>query len=181
MNLPDGRLVHSRVVREPGVALRTALDRSLTGYAILAPQESLLLDANTRAVLTFEEGVPALVEEPATDRTGPEALATIAGPGPYSVDLYESPVGSLPDPEAWPERTVPPAMPAERLAGDPPLAERTRAAASAAALERRVTPGDVGAVEAFLADEAKIEAIREQARGEVERRAEEWDLADELV
>jgi hypothetical protein len=35
-------------------------------------------------------------------------------------------------------------------------------------------------VEAFLADEERIEAIRAEARAEAERRAEEWGL-DEAV
>jgi hypothetical protein len=76
------------------------------------------------------------------------------------------------------ERTfrVPPAMPAERLAGDPGLAARTRAAAPDERLDDRAESGS--AVEAFLADESKIEAIREQAREEAQHRAAEWGLSD---
>ena len=33
-----------------------------------------------------------------------------------------------------------------------------------------------GAVEAFLEDEEKIDAIKERAREEAQRRAAEWDL-----
>jgi len=74
-------------------------------------------------------------------------------------------------------------MPAERLAGDPDLAARTRERAP----DERVTDGkpespatDEGmdAVEAFLEDEGKIEAIREQARTEARERAQEWGLTD---
>lgn len=69
-------------------------------------------------------------------------------------------------------------MPARRLAGDPALAERTRerSPAAASAREAESTTGTPGAVEAFLADEAKIEAIQQRAREEAERRAVEWDL-----
>jgi hypothetical protein len=69
-------------------------------------------------------------------------------------------------------------MPAERLAGDPGLAARTRAAAPDERLDDRAGSGS--AVEAFLADESKIEAIREQAREEARRRAAEWGLSEAL-
>jgi len=75
---------------------------------------------------------------------------------------------------------VPPGMPAERLAGDPALADSTRRAAPA---DWPTVPGgeageDHGAVEAFLEDEEKIAAIREQAREEARQRAVEWGLND---
>jgi hypothetical protein len=71
-------------------------------------------------------------------------------------------------------------MPAERLAGDPALADSTRRAAPA---DRSAAAGsesgdDHSAVEAFLEDEAKIEAIREQARQEAKQHAAEWGLSD---
>jgi hypothetical protein len=74
-------------------------------------------------------------------------------------------------------------MPAERLAGDPDLAARTRAKAPDDRV--RESPGgdsdsdevaQQSAVEAFLEDEGKIEAIREQAREEARERAAEWGL-----
>jgi hypothetical protein len=68
-------------------------------------------------------------------------------------------------------------MPAERLAGDQSLADRTREAAPA---DRR-DDDETDPVAAFLDDEAKVDAIREQARTEARRRAEEWGLDDELV
>jgi len=37
---------------------------------------------------------------------------------------------------------------------------------------------NVDAVEAFLADEQKVEAIRERAREEAAERAEEWGFED---
>lgn len=67
-------------------------------------------------------------------------------------------------------------MPADRLAGDPALADRTRAAAP---VDRdAVANGDP--VNEFLGDDEKIAAIREQARAEAERRAAEWGL-DEVL
>ncbi len=70
-------------------------------------------------------------------------------------------------------------MPAERLAGDADLAARTRAAAPQARLTASSEEADEpGAVEAFLADKAKIEAIQQQARAEATARAEEWGLTD---
>ncbi|WP_226012171.1 hypothetical protein [Halomicrobium salinisoli] len=178
MNLPDGRLLKSRVVDDPRDPLAAALDRSVTGYAVLEPQEALLLDTGGTGVLTFRDGVPELAYHTGTDRGGPEALADLATPGPYHVELYDlapDALDALGDPDAL---SVPPGMPAERLAGDPALAASTRRAAPEPR-DPDPTAGDggdrePGAVEAFLRDEAKIEAIREQAREEAERRAEEW-------
>ena len=182
MNLPRGRLLRSRVVDGPGTVLRSALDGTLTGYAVFEPQDTLLFDDEGRGVMTFEAGVPTLVYDAATDRGGPDALAELAGPGPYRVELFELAPSVLADVhEQSTALRVPPAMPAERLAGDSALADRTRRAAPDAARERADGAAGVGAVEAFLDDEATVEAIREQARTEAERRAEEWGLTDELV
>ena len=182
MNLPTGRLVRSRVVDDPSVALAAALDRELTGYCVLAPQDALLLDADGKGVLTFESGVPVVAYHASTDRGGPAALADLAVPGPYSADLYELDADALAEVHDTPELQVPPGMAAERLAGDPDLAERTRATAPADRLAGTAVEGESrSAVEAFLADEGKVEAIREQAREEARRRAEEWGLDDELV
>jgi hypothetical protein len=177
MNVPRGRLLHSRVVDDPGALLSTALDRSLTGYAVLEPQDALLFDEGARGVVTFEAGVPVLVYDATTDRGGPDALADLAGPGPYRVELYDLPREELDALDPAPALRVPPDMPADRLAGDPDLAARTREAAPDARLD---TPAG-SAVEAFLADEEKIAAIREQARAEAQRRAEEWGLTDALA
>jgi hypothetical protein len=178
MNVPRGRLVRSRVVDDPGVVLDAALDRSLTGYAVLEPQDALLFDDGARGVMTFESGVPVLVYDATTDRGGPDALADLAGPGPYRVELYELPPAALDAAHDTPALRVPPAMPAERLVGDADLAARTREAAP----ESRLADEPAGsAVEAFLADETKIEAIRTQAREEAQRRAAEWGLTDALA
>ena len=183
MNLPTGQLVRSRVVDDPSGALAAALDRELTGYCVLAPQDALLLDDGSKGVLTFEAGVPVVVYHVGSDRGGPAALADLAMPGPYSADLFELDATDLTEVHDTPELAVPPGMPAERLAGDPALAERTRAAAPD---DRRTgatarEDGPESAVEAFLADEGKVEAIREQARTEARQRAEAWGLEDELA
>lgn len=179
MKIPRGSLLRSRVVSDPAVALAAALDRELTGYAVLEPQDALLLGGETRGVLTFEEGVPVLAYDAATDAGGPDALADLAVPGPYSVELYELDAADLADAHATDELRVPPEMPAERLAGDRDLAARTREAAP----EERLAAdeGSANPVEAFLADEEKIEALRQRAREEAHARAEEWGLDDALA
>ena len=194
MNLPCGTLVRSRVVSDPGVALAEALDRRLTGYAVLEPQDAILLETDSNGVLTFEAGVPVLAYHAGTDRGGPNALADLAVPGPYSVDLYELAGEDLAAAHDTPDLRVPPGMPADRLAGDADLVDLTRVRAPADRLGADTgddgdgdgdgpTPTDEGpgAVEAFLADADRIEEIREQAREEARSRAAEWGLDDELA
>lgn len=177
MTLPDGRLVRSRVMSDPGAALEHALDRELTGYVVFAPQETLLLDGHDRGVLTFEAGIPVTASHTGTDRGGPAALGDLAVPGPYLCEFYELEATALEQRHGRAEVRVPPGLPADRLAGDPALADRTR---SAAPPDRRDEEAPTSAVAAFLEDEAKITAIREEARAEAERQASEWGLEDHL-
>lgn len=179
MRLPEGDLVRSRVVSDPGTALSTALDRRLTGYAVFRPQDTLLLGGDRRAVLTFEAGIPVLAYDGASDRGGAEALGDLAVPGPYKVELYELSSEALAEAHDTPELRVSPGMPAEELAADSGLAERTRALAPDVHEDDFQT--DKSALEAFLADEEKIDAIREQAREEAEQRAAEWGFDDQLA
>jgi hypothetical protein len=175
MKLPQGRLVRQRVVSDPGTALASALEAELTGYARLESQDALLLDADGVGVLTFEDGVPTVAYHTGTDRGGQDALADIAVAGPYRLELYELDGDVLADVHGIDDFCVPPETPAERLAGDPTLAERTREAAPAGRTTSRSTDGsDTGAVEAFLDDEEKIAAIQERAREEAEQRAAAW-------
>lgn len=168
--LPAGRLLRSRVVDDPGSVLADALDRELTGYVTLEPQGALLADEPDRGVLVFEDGVPRLAYHPRTGG-GEAALSAMAGPGPCRVKLHETSVATLPALDA-PGSSVDPGRPAERLAADSDLAARTR---------RRAPDSDDGsAVEAFLENEAAVAAVREEARAEAERRAEEWGLEGEL-
>jgi len=184
MKLPPGQLVRSRVVKDLRTALVGALDREVTGYAVLEPRESLLLDESGEGVLTFEGGVPVVAYHTGTDRGGPPALADLAASGPYRLELFAlapADLAAVHDLDAF---RVPPGMPADRLAGDQRLADRTREAGPDAFVDiddggrgqsdHDEVTSDVGAVEAFLDDEAKIAAIRERARTEAERRAEEW-------
>ncbi|PSQ17187.1 hypothetical protein BRD00_08305 [Halobacteriales archaeon QS_8_69_26] len=253
-SLPEGSLVHSRVVSDPCEALSAALDRSLTGYAVLEPQDVLLLDADDAGVIAFRDGVPVAAVHAGTGRGGPEALADLAAPGPYSVELRATDDAGPSALADRPDHCVPPGMPAERLAGDQDLADRTRTEAprhrdptsdrNALDRNRDPTPGSGGggpgrgtagsgsrrgeagrptggsgppghpdpgrsatgedaprecpveerptgsspdggpdgadAVAAFLDDERKIEAIREQASRQARRRADEWGLTDQL-
>lgn len=176
MKIPDGDLLRSRVVDDPGTTLATALERRLTGYAVLEPQDTVLLGDETRGVVTFEEGVPVLAYCTTTDRGGADALEDVARPGPYSVDLYELDRSALAAAHEADDLRVSPGLPAERLADDRDLVTRTRDAAP----DDRLGSDDTDAVESFLDDEAQIEAIREQAREEARTRAEEWGLTDAL-
>lgn len=189
MKLPEGQLVRSRVVSDPRTVLVDALDRELTGYAVFEPQDALLLDGQGRGVLTFRRGVPAVAYHTGTERAGPPALADLAAEGPYRLELFALAPADLAGVHERAAFCVPPGMPAERLAGDPELAERTRDAApperlsadsgmrrddSTAVAPEETTDRQPGAVEAFLDDAEKIEAIRDQAREEAQERAEEW-------
>jgi hypothetical protein len=176
MRIPRGDLLRSRVVDDPGTTLSTALDRRLTGYAVFEPQDAVLLDDDTRGVVTFEDGVPTLAYCTDTDRGGAEALGDVAGPGPYSVDLYELDRAALAEAHEADDLRVPPGLPAERLTDDRDLVTRTREAAP----DDRLGADDTDAVAAFLDDEEGIEAIRERAREEARARAAEWGLTDAL-
>ena len=177
MKLPRGRLERRRAVSDLATPLANALDAELTGYARLESQDALLLAGDGVGVLTFEDGVPMAAYHTGTDEGGPAALAAIAASGPYRVELFALEAATLAEVHAATDLTVPPTMPARRLAGDAALADRTLEAAPTGALDRageEATSDEPGAVEAFLADEAKIEAIQERAREEATRRAEEW-------
>lgn len=180
MKLPRGRLVRSRVVDDPATALAGALDRSLTGYAVLEPQETLLFsEEDDRGVVTFEAGVPVVAYHTGTDRGGPAALGDLAMPGPYHADLYRLAGDALAPVHATDPLRVPPGMAADRLAGDPDLAERTRRRAATREAPAADAPGEDPVV-TFLEDDDKIAAIQERARREAERRAEAWGLEDHL-
>lgn len=172
MNVPTGELLRSRVVADARAPLEDALDRRLTGYAVLTPT-TVLDPGREGVVLTFDAGVPVVAYHVGSDRGGPAALGALDSPGPYRVELYASEAGDLEPVHAVDELQVAPGAPAEQVAGAPTLAARTRRAAPD---DRDSTGQDP--VEAFLADEERIAAIREQAREEAERRAEEWGFDD---
>jgi hypothetical protein len=176
MKLPRGRLVRQRVVSNPGTALANALDAQLTGYARLESQDELLLGGDGVGVLTFEKGVPVAAYHTGTDNAGPDALADIAVAGPYRMELYGLDADALSPVHETPTFRVEPGEPADRLAGDHALSARTREAAPDAWVTDEATADESSAVESFLEDEARIEAIRERARAEAKQRAEEWDL-----
>ncbi|MFB6071033.1 MAG: hypothetical protein ABEJ76_08410 [Halanaeroarchaeum sp.] len=174
MTLPAGQPSFDRVVTGLDEPLAAALDRSLTGYAEVVPQAAMLLDAGGGGVLWFDAGVPTHAAHTRTGATGTEVLAELAATGPYRVRLVPVESTSLDPPEG---ASLPPDAPAERLAGDDRLASRTRTrAGEEAGVE---TDGDgLDAVEAFLADDEKIRAIRERARAEAKRTASAWGLDD---
>lgn len=179
MRLPRGDLVRSRTATAPGDALAWALDAGHTGYVVFEPADAVLGDGDDACVLTVADGVPRLAYHTDTERGGPPALADIAGTEPYSVDCYAVDGSALADVPHTDDLTVAPDAPAERLAGNSALAERTRAAAPDEWTEESASPSDP--VEAFLADEERLDAIRDRAREEARRKAREWDLTDALV
>jgi hypothetical protein len=168
--IPEGDLLRARVVTDLAAPLLDALDRRLDGYAVLSSRNALLSDEEDRGVITFEGGVPALAYHLGTDRGGPPALADI-GAGPHRLELYHLDAAHLEIPHTTVELRVPPGMAADRLAGDPELAERTRRVA-----DDPSAPADEGALAAFLEDDDAIDDIRETARAEAERRATDWDF-----
>lgn len=169
MSRPDGQARFDRVVMSVAAPLREALDTELVGYGEIVPQAGLLGDEAGHCVLWFDHGLPVRAHHTGTGRTDSEALADIAETGPYRVRLVE-----LSDPEELRTGDLAPTAPAEQVLGDAELASRTRAAADTA---EPADPGDeLDAVEAFLADEDKIEAIQKRAAMEARQRAAEWDL-----
>ena len=178
LTIPRGTLLRSRVVSDVGTTLSRALDRELTGYATVVPQETLLLSGEARGVITFEDGVPVLAYNIVTDSGGPDALAELAVPGPYRVELYAVEAAGLAAAHEEGALRVAPDAVATEMADDAALAERTREAAPEERL--RDTADEDDAVAAFLADDERIDAIREQARSEARDRAAEWGLDDAL-
>ncbi|MES3161891.1 MAG: hypothetical protein PPP55_10045 [Halorubrum sp.] len=178
--IPRGDLLRSRVVSDVATTLSAALDRELTGYATLVPRDTLLLTDDARGVVTFADGVPVLAYNTVSDRGGPDALAELAVPGPYRVELYAVPNEALAAAHDEETLRVPPGSVATELADDPELAERTREAAPS----ERLAGGDgeeSDAVAAFLADDERIAAIKAQARAEAADRASEWGLDEALT
>jgi hypothetical protein len=176
MTVPGGQPTFDRVVTGLDEPLGAALDRSLSGYAEVVPQAALLLDASGSGVLWFENGVPTHATHTGTGATGADVLAELAATGPYRVRLVSvSPETLVANRPA--NATLPPDAPAERLAGDESLAARTRERAGVSSAP--ATDDSLDAVEAFLADDEKIRAIRDQARAEAKRKADEWGF-DEL-
>jgi hypothetical protein len=168
----DAPVTFSRVAANAAEALELVLDRELTGYAEFTPQDALLLDDGGAGVLAFADGVPTHVKHAGTGRGGDAALADLAVPGPLRVECFAG--GDPPVPETD-QFAVSPGTPAERLAGDAALADRTRDAAPS---DRAASEESMDAVEAFLDDDEKIDAIRERAREEATERAEEWGFEE---
>lgn len=179
LRIPRGNLLRSRVVSEIATTLSRALDRELTGYATVVPQETLLLAGEAKGVVTFADGVPVLAYNTVSDSGGADALAELTVPGPYRVELYAVDAAGLEAAHQADALRVTPGAVATELADDKRLADRTRAAAP----DERLTEtdkDDTDAVTAFLEDDDRIAAIREQARTEAAARAHEWGLDDAI-
>ncbi|AUX08980.1 hypothetical protein AArcSl_1349 [Halalkaliarchaeum desulfuricum] len=180
LHVPQGELLSSRVVTDLGVSLRRALEEALTGYVLLEPQETLLLDGDVHGVLTLEDGVPTLVYDVAADERGSRALARLADPGPYRVERYATDpeaISSLHGADGADAFRVPPGAPAEQLARDADLAGATRRQAP----DVGESDGKADPLESFLADEERVAAIQEEARAEAKRRADEWGFTEEFA
>jgi hypothetical protein len=175
-HIPEGRLCRSRTDADVGETLAGVLDRGLTGYVVFEPQGSILRGGDERAVLTFEDGVPVLAYHAPSDAGGTDALAALSG-GLFHAESYELPAEALAEAHRVEALEVPPTAPADRLADDEALAERTREAAPD---DRLRDERNASAAAAFLSDPDRIEAIRAEARAEAEERAAEWGLTDQL-
>ena len=88
-----------------------------------------MLDAEGTVVITFEEGVPMAAYHDGTDTGGIDALDAFAGTRPVGIELYATDSETLRPIHEAPSLAVPPALPAERLATDPGLADLIREAA----------------------------------------------------
>jgi len=175
MTLPDGDPTFDRVVTALDEPLEAALDRGLSGYAEVVPQAALLLDANGSGILWFEDGVPTHATHTGSGVTGTDVLAELAATGPYRVRLVPLTAEALASRPTG--ARLPAGAAAERLAGDDRLAARTRDRAGEGPTTDANEEG-LDAVEAFLADDEKIQAIRERARAEAKRKAAEWGFDD---
>lgn len=169
------RILLSKVVSDLEAVLEHALETDVTGYATVEPQDALLLDAEGEGVLAFEDGVPVAARHTETGRTGREALAELSIPGPCRVELYECDEGVPIADHAG--AAIPPALPAELLATDSDLVNRTRSVATDQQAGRQT---DADALASFLNDEERVEAIQREARREAAARAQEWGLEDAL-
>lgn len=176
MNLPQGQLLRQRVLNTLETVLTGALDRDLTGYARLEPQETLLLSADRTGVITFTNGIPVAAYHTNPDATGTDALTEIASSGPYRLELYALDESALEQLHGSDAVRVPPGLPAELLGGEQKLVERTRDCAPAAWVDRSESEHGLDAVEAFLDDENRIETIQSRAQSEAESRADDWNL-----
>jgi len=180
MKLPHGEVVAARVADDHGVALRTAHEERLTGYLVLEPSATLLLDEDGAGVLTLAEGVPVLASHSGTERGGADALADLAGPGPVKVQrraVDASALECVHDADGADALAVAPGEPARVLTGDRELAAAARERAPPDHPGRDATADPL---ESFLADDDRIASLREDAREEAKRRADEWGFADEL-
>lgn len=171
MPLP-GELVRSRVVDAPATLLAALLDRRFTGHVTLEPADALLLDGAGRAVLGFAEGIPRTAYHAGTQTDGTRALEALAGAGPFRVELYACDIQRVG--EQSPGGQIAPADPARLLAVDDALARRTAASAP----DTEPPDPSLDAVESFLADDGAINDLKERARQEAQRRAEEWDFPE---
>ncbi len=170
MNRPEGPARFDRVVMSLSDPLWEALETELLGYGEIVPQAGLLGDEAGQCILWFDGGVPVSAKHTGTGRTDSEAIADIAETGPYRVRLVETDDrGQIRD------GTLSPAAPAEQVLGDAELTKRTRSVADAP--EPTESGDELDAVEAFLADEEKIEAIQKRAAMEARKRADEWGFA----
>lgn len=180
MRLPRGTLLRSRVVGDPATPLADAFERSLNGYGVFVPQQTLLLDDTARGVITFENGVPVVAYHTGTERGGPDAIADLAVPGPYRIELYRLPDDALAPIHESAELRVPPDLPARRLGGDDDLAARIRASVPDDVPVTSTSGGD-DPLSSFLDDDQAIADLRACARAEARDRAERWGLTAQLV
>lgn len=180
MNIAEGQLERSQVVAEYGPVLAEALDEQLTGYSRIEPGDSVVLESTGAGVLTFKQGVPMAAYHTASDTTGEAALEALSKLGPFHIEVYTLDAAALQHVHETESVLIPPERPAELLAGDPALAEQTRAKAGTAQRDRARETSEE-ALSSFLRDEKRIQQIKREARQQAKRRAKQWNLDTELV
>lgn len=179
MNLPEGEVLDRSVVSDLGETLADVLAIELTGYLCIE-DDTALLTADYATILTVEAGIPIAASKIDGDGCGATALADAAVADLYRLErhaLTPEEFESILSQDDEPEAVIPPGLPAEQLAGDNDLADRTRAAAPATHPGLDDESNQMDAVTSFLDDEETIASIRGRARSEARERADEWGFA----
>lgn len=180
MNITEGQLKRSQVVSEYGPVLEAALEERLTGYSRIEPGDNVVLEADGAGILTFKRGIPMAAYHTVSEATGEAALEALSKLGPFYVEVYTVGAEALQPVHETDTVLIPPERPAELLAGDPALAEQIRSQAAPGQQKQTRTPNEEALI-SFLSDEKRVQQIKDEARKQARRRAEQWNLDAELL
>ncbi|GGL63399.1 hypothetical protein [Halocalculus aciditolerans] len=182
-------LVFSRVLDDPGVCLDRALADAFTGVAAFEARAALVGDASDTYDLAFEDGVPTRAAARDADAAGPPVLSRLAEAAPCRVELRADATRSFRSDATVDPPAVARALDRDRLVDQYPASPESDPETGPDADESSPDPDavnvgetaagaepaeSVDALEAFLADEERVDALRERAREEAVERADEW-------